>query len=312
MRGLSRPQTRDKELTAAMEWIETTGRDLNEAKELALEHLGVDERDIEFEVLDEGRSSFLGFGRKSARIRARLRPSFPNPKRERKPRRPRQTTSAGAPATESVTASEKIEKPKTERSRTEKPKESRKVESEENMAPQAAHEEVSRVELANAAQEFLAGLMHEFGLSGEVTVTHLDEESMELEINGEGLGSLVGTRGSVLTAVQEVTRSVVQTRAGEGAGRVGVDIAGYRLRRREALEKFAREQAEKVRESGEELVFEEMLAPDRKVIHDTVAEISGVSTRSEGDEPHRYVVMFRETLASQEASNDGETTTVDS
>jgi len=293
-----------------MEWIETTGRDLNEAKELALEHLGVDERDIEFEVLDEGRSSFLGFGRKSARIRARLRPSFPNPKRERKPRRPRQTSGA-APATESV-ASEKIEKPKAERSRTEKLKESKKVESEENSAPQAVHEEVSRVELANAAQEFLAGLMHEFGLSGEVTVTHLDEESMELEINGEGLGSLVGTRGSVLTAVQEVTRSVVQTRAGEGAGRVGVDIAGYRMKRRGALEKFAREQAEKVRESGEELVFEEMLAPDRKVIHDTVAEISGVSTRSEGDEPHRYVVMFRETLASQEASNDGETAAVDS
>ena len=105
---------------------------------------------------------------------------------------------------------------------------------------------------------------------------------------------------------------MVQTRAGEGAGRVGVDIAGYRQKRREALEKFAREQAEKVRESGEELVFEEMLAPDRKVIHDTVAEISGVGTRSEGDEPHRYVVMFRELEASQEASNDGETATVDS
>jgi spoIIIJ-associated protein len=296
-----------------MEWIETTGKDLNEAKELALEHLGVDERDIEFEVLDEGRSSFLGFGRKSARIRARLRPSFPNPKRERKPRRTRQTSGA-APATESDAVVEKIEKPKAERPRTERQKESRKVESEENIAPQAeaVHEEVSRVELANAAQEFLAGLMHEFGLSGEVTVTHLDEESMELEINGEGLGSLVGSRGSVLTAVQEVTRSVVQTRAGEGAGRVGVDIAGYRLKRREALEKFAREQAEKVRESGEELVFEEMLAPDRKVIHDTVAEISGVSTRSEGDEPHRYVVMFREMATSQEASNDGETAAVDS
>ncbi|WP_298211405.1 RNA-binding cell elongation regulator Jag/EloR [Ferrimicrobium sp.] len=298
-----------------MEWIETTGKDLDEAKELALEHLGVEESEIEFEVLDEGRASFLGFGRKSARIRARLRPSFPNPKRERKPRKPRQSTNSTAspaPVTSVDAVSDKSEHPRAERPRTERPKELKKVESQENVAPRVEHEEVSRVELANAAQEFLAGLMHEFGLSGEVTVTHLDDESMELEINGEGLGSLVGPRGSVLTAVQEVTRSVVQTRAGEGAGRVGVDIAGYRQKRREALEKFAREQAEKVRESGEELVFEEMSAPDRKIIHDTVADILEVGTRSEGEEPHRYVVMFREVSTSQEATNDGETATVDS
>ena len=299
-----------------MEWIETTGKDLDEAKELALEHLGVEESEIEFEVLDEGRSSFLGFGRKSARIRARLRPSFPNPKRERKPRKPRQqsagTASSPSPVSNSEASSDRIEKPRAERPRTERPKESKKVESEENAAPRAEREEVSRVELANAAQEFLAGLMHEFGLSGEVTVTHLDEESMELEINGEGLGSLVGPRGSVLTAVQEVTRSVVQTRAGEGAGRVGVDIAGYRQKRREALEKFARDQAAKVRETGEELVFEEMSAPDRKIIHDTVAEIAEVATRSEGDEPHRYVVMYREGLTSQESDDDGATARVDS
>ena len=287
-----------------MEWIETTGKDLDEAKELALEHLGVEESEIEFEVLDEGRSSFLGFGRKSARIRARLRPSFPNPKRERKPRRPRSSTPE--------TSNDKVEKPRAERVRSEKPKEPKKVESEENTTPRVEHSEVSRVELANAAQEFLAGLMHEFGLSGEVTVTHLDDESMELEINGEGLGSLVGPRGSVLAAVQEVTRSVVQTRAGEGAGRVSVDIAGYRMKRRAALEKFAREQADKVRETGEELVFEAMTAPDRKIIHDTVAEIEGVSTRSEGEEPNRYVVMFKESTPFEEANSDGETARVDS
>jgi len=112
--------------------------------------------------------------------------------------------------------------------------------------------------------------------------------------------------------VQEVTRSVVQTRAGEGAGRVGVDIAGYRMKRREALEKFARDQADKVRVSGEELVFEEMMAPDRKIIHDTVAEIDGVSTRSEGEEPHRYVVMFKDDSSTQEVDSDGEPAAIDS
>lgn len=169
---------------------------------------------------------------------------------------------------------------------------------------------LSRVELANRAQEFLAGLLHEFGIPGEVKVTSLDDEQMELEVTGEQLGPLVGPRGSVLAAIQELTRSVVQVAAGEGAGRVLVDIAGYRQRRKEALTRFAREQAELVLASGEERVFEPMSPPDRKIVHDVVAEIPGVATRSEGEEPHRYVVLYPDSQA--QATDAPETASVDS
>jgi len=162
---------------------------------------------------------------------------------------------------------------------------------------------LSRVELAARAQAFLAGLMQEFGLTGEVRVSNLDDEEMSLDIEGDGLGVLVGPRASVLNAIQELTRSVLQAIAGEGVGRVAVDVAGYRERRRVALERFAREQAEVALTTGEERVLEPMSAADRKVIHDVVAEIDGVGTRSEGEEPDRYVVIFRVGVAPSAAES---------
>ena len=70
-----------------------------------------------------------------------------------------------------------------------------------------------------------------------------------------------------------------------------VDVAGYRQRRREALERFARTVAEEVRASGVQKALEPMSPPDRKIVHDTVNEMDGVSTLSEGDEPRRRVVI---------------------
>ena len=171
----------------------------------------------------------------------------------------------------------------------------------------------SRVELANIAQTFLAGVMHEFGLAGEVKVGSLDDTSMDLEVEGENLGTLVGSRGMVLLAIQEITKSVVQASAGEAAGRVGVDISGYKRRRKDALSRFTIEQANMVLADGREVAFEAMASPDRKIVHDVVAEIEGVGSRSEGEEPHRYVVLYptvKSNLSSADAS--GETASIDS
>ena len=70
-----------------------------------------------------------------------------------------------------------------------------------------------------------------------------------------------------------------------------VDVGGYRERRREALAAFARQVAEEVRDTQVERALEPMNPPDRKVVHDTVAEIEGVATSSEGEEPRRRVVI---------------------
>lgn len=295
-----------------MEWIEATGKDVDEAKESALDILGVEESEIEFEVLEEGRPSFLGFGRRSARIRARLRPSFPAPKRDRRQRRRRGGSRSGESEAGSSQEPRKSHEPKvaSARPRAEAPKAREGEEVRMTDEVSEGGSPLSRVDLANKAQEFLAGLLHEFGIPGEVKVTSLDDEQMELEVTGEQLGPLVGPRGTVLTAIQELTRSVVQVAAGEGAGRVLVDIAGYRQRRKEALTRFAREQAELVLQAGDERVFEPMSAPDRKIVHDVVAEIPGVATRSEGEEPHRYVVLYPETGA--QATDAPEAASIDS
>ena len=81
-----------------MEWVEVTGRSVEEAKEAALDQLGVDAQEAEFEVLEEPRSGFLGRLRSEARVRARVLPTAPRPKLERRDRRDRRPARDRKPA----------------------------------------------------------------------------------------------------------------------------------------------------------------------------------------------------------------------
>ena len=106
---------------------------------------------------------------------------------------------------------------------------------------------------------------------------------------------LIGPKGQTLTAVHELSRTVLQRRAtGRHQGRVRIDIGGYRQRRQEALARFVQAQAEDVRTEGVAKALEPMNAVDRKIVHDTVNEIDGVSTISEGTDPGRRVVLVPE------------------
>jgi len=84
---------------------------------------------------------------------------------------------------------------------------------------------------------------------------------------------------------------VVQHGLSGRSARLRVDVGGYRERRREALAAFARQVAEEVLTNNVERALEPMNPPDRKVVHDAVAEIDGVATSSEGEEPRRRVVI---------------------
>ncbi|MDQ4069132.1 MAG: KH domain-containing protein [Actinomycetota bacterium] len=142
------------------------------------------------------------------------------------------------------------------------------------------------------AEEFLRGLVTAFGVQGSVARTALDGgETIEVAVEGGDVGMLIGPRGQTLAAIQELTRTVVQRRAGEGHPRIVVDVGGYRKTRREALERFTREVADQVLATGVVRVLEPMPPADRKVVHDTVNAIEGVSTTSEGEEPRRRVVI---------------------
>jgi spoIIIJ-associated protein len=142
-----------------------------------------------------------------------------------------------------------------------------------------------------AAQEFLTGLVREFGLDAAVDFNEVDEDTVQVSASGDDLGLLVGPRGATLAAVQDLTRTFVQRQSENRTDRILVDVGGYREKRSAALRRFAEGIVEEVKSSGTERALEPMSPADRKVIHDAVNEIDGVETRSDGLEPSRYVVI---------------------
>ena len=156
-------------------------------------------------------------------------------------------------------------------------------------------EEVPVSDQADIITEFLEGLLGALGAEGTVNRTVVDDETIELSVDGDDLGLLIGPKGQTLTAVHELSRTVLQRRAtGRHIGRVRIDIGGYRQRRQEALARFVRQQAEAVLSEGAARALEPMNSADRKVVHDTVNEIDGVETVSEGADPDRRVVIVPE------------------
>ena len=145
-------------------------------------------------------------------------------------------------------------------------------------------------EQASEATRFTDELVRAFGLEASVAAEVVDDD-IELRVEGSSLGVLVGPKGATLHALEELVRAVVQHAAGGQSARLHLDVAGYRQRRREALAAFAEQVANEVLDSGTEKALEPMNPPDRKVVHDTIAELDGVETTSVGEEPRRRVVI---------------------
>jgi spoIIIJ-associated protein len=126
-------------------------------------------------------------------------------------------------------------------------------------------------------------------LPAEVAVEDRDDE-IAAKIEGEDLGVLIGKRGQTIDAIQLLCYRIAFRGRGDRK-RVSVDASGYRERRREAVERQADRAAERAAESGKEIELEPMTASERKVVHDRLAERSGIETFSEGDEPDRCVIV---------------------
>jgi spoIIIJ-associated protein len=151
---------------------------------------------------------------------------------------------------------------------------------------------ISLDEQGDVAKEFLGGLLSEMDLRAEIEITRPDEDTVELNLSGEDLGLLIGPKGATLLALQDLTRTVGQRRTSAVNGRLAIDVSGYRKKRKEALERFTRQLSDEVKASGTRKVLEPMSAADRKIVHDTVNDIAGVATTSEGEEPRRRVVIL--------------------
>jgi spoIIIJ-associated protein len=158
-------------------------------------------------------------------------------------------------------------------------------------------------EQAAIMRSFLEGLVEAFDLDATFEEDRVDEDTIELRVVGDNLGLLIGPKGQTLQSVQELARTVVQRQAtGTHHGRVRIDIGGYRQRRKEALARFATQVAADVAETGVAKALEPMHPADRKVVHDTVNELEGVATTSEGEEPRRRVVIVPAAAAAAETS----------
>jgi spoIIIJ-associated protein len=168
-----------------------------------------------------------------------------------------------------------------------------------NRATGAPKEEEMSIEAqAELAETFVRGVVHGFGVDATVE-SSVEDDVIQVRVVGEGLGLLVGPRGVTVDALQELTRTAVQHRSDEHAGRIHVDVAGYRARRAAALQDFARRVAGEVVASGQSQALEPMNAVDRKAVHDAVGEVAGAATSSEGEDPRRYVVIRPAASASE-------------
>ncbi len=277
-----------------MEWVETTGQTVQDALEIALDQLGVDESDIEYQVTQEPRSGLLGFGKSAARVRARVRPQAPRMKDQdhhhRRHRDDKKRSDRSDNTSKSTGRKNRSTNKRKER-RTESVDGTQK-EGKSQVAYEDAGVSVPLTTQGDCASEFLDGLLDVLEIDGDLTVDiDEDEELVRVAIEGDQLGHLIGPRGATLQAIQELTRTVVQRKTDAHNGRIVVDISGYREKRKEALSRFVKDVAQEVLDSQISRTLEPMNPADRKVVHDVVNGIDGVKTHSEGETNRRHVVI---------------------
>jgi len=140
------------------------------------------------------------------------------------------------------------------------------------------------------AADYLERLLDIADYDGDID---LDVENSRaiVAIVGSDLKPLIGARGEVLDALQELTRLAVQQQTGVRS-RLMLDVSGHRADRKRELAKLAADTAERVLANGEPVRLSPMNPFERKVVHDTVSGIDGVMSESEGEEPNRRVVVL--------------------
>lgn len=298
-----------------MEWVETTGRTVEEAKELALDHLGVDSGDAEFDVVEEPKVGLFGRTRGVARVRARVLPKSPRAKVERR-RRPKKSDGKGGErstgsgeASSGQAASGGRQRQQGDRNgagrgaagagqrakdSTDQPARDQPAAAPERSSGRAGREPREAMDMDEQKRvltSFVEELARSFGLTATAEAT-VAEDELTVNLTGGDLGLLVGPRLATLDAVQEIARNTLQRHAeGREYARVVVDVEGIRQRRREALREFVTAAAAQVRDEDVTVVFEVMSSVDRKMVHDVTGELEGVVSVSEGEDPRRRVVL---------------------
>lgn len=143
---------------------------------------------------------------------------------------------------------------------------------------------------ADVAADYIERLLDILDYDGEFDLDTANDRAVVRVVDGPQLSTLVGSRGKVLEALQDLTRRAVERQTGERS-RLMLDIDGYREERRRELTELGLGTAERVAADGAPVTLEPMTPFERKMVHDAVATVSGVTSESTGEEPERCVVV---------------------
>ncbi len=255
-----------------MESVEQTGRTVEDAVKSALKVLGVDREQVEVEVLSQETRGLLGIlGYSEAKVRVTVKPGATPP-----------PAPAPAPA---PTAPEREPAPEHILEELE----AAPLQEEAEPAPPIAEPSP----LAVRARDLTAEILRLMGAAARPEVVAEDVETIEINIReSPDLGLLIGKHGQTLGALQLIVAMTVnRTLPLEERKRIVLDAAGYRERREQALAAMARHAADRAKRTGREVPLQPLNARERRVVHLALADDTEVTTRSEGEEPDRHIVV---------------------
>ena len=266
--------------------VEATGKTVEEAIQKALDELGLEEDEVEVEVLSEGSKGVLGLGSEEARVRVT---SLPYEDEE-------YDEEYDEEAVEEEYEEDEIAPPGNRRFEPEPAVAGRRP------TPPAYEEEarVRRFEpeaepFAELAQQTLSDLLERMGMPAEVSLdaAEMDEDlpSVELSVTGEYMGILIGRHGDTLAALQFLLGLLVSRKAERRRVRVIVDVEGYRERRARLLREMALRAADRAQRYRQPIFLDPMIPSERRIVHLALADHPYVATHSIGEGDSRRVVV---------------------
>lgn len=269
-----------------MDFSEKYGTDVEEAVRLALLDLNLTRDEVDVTVLEESSRGFFGIGSKLAKVRVEKKKA--PAKEEKKQEKPVAPVKQEARAEKAKPEREKAPKKEASRNKKERTAPKFDIESVKPVISKEPEENLTPCE-DHAALRFLEGVTKEMGLELDITAKE-GKDVLYVDIQGKDSGTIIGKRGQTLDAIQYLT-SLVVNKEQNAYTRVVVDAENYRAKREKTLELLAVRLANKVTRTKKSVRLEPMNPYERKVIHATLQNHPRVTTRSEGQDPYRRVII---------------------
>ena len=270
-----------------------SAKTVDEAVEKALLELKATRDEVDIEVIEEPSGGFLGLiGGKDAIVKVRRKMDHKDIVdsilKDEEIESVRSVLDEKAKEEAAAESEEEAEVPEAD-------KVAEESEQAEDAAQEPAFEYLNDEELEDLIREYIDRIMSAIELGYTLSVD-FNENEIFVSIDGkrEETGIIIGKHGSTLNGIQIVLSAMVNQRS-EEFRRVIVDCSGYRKRREQVLKRIAGKTANKVLKTNKSIKLEPMNAQERRIIHACLANVDGIRTRSEGKDPHRRVVIHKDT-----------------